>query len=320
MNRFKLIAMALPLALSSAAFAADSGSGISEYQHQAAGGKWEVAPGFTFGSIKSTYDSTYSGNLSSSTDSLFNFTVGGEYGINDMIAVGLKLGYQSDSISFSPDQGVGKMSASGMTDPVIYEKTKMDIGGSTLTFGGDLDISPGNHTYDQTANSMKANEYSGGITLTPYVGWEMNVGPGIVGARLAYDLIQTNQKWKDNTSANSANPHNLTIKGSNQLSFAAFWEMTFNPLIWGVDIGVLRTAGSKYSDDANAAAGDTDAHDAQSNLFVETYANWAITPDISILPKIGYGPQGAGWIASALANGQNGSSGIYFNVAARFTF
>ena len=48
MNRFKLIALALPLALSSAAFAADSAaSSGSEFDHQTAASKWEVTPGFS---------------------------------------------------------------------------------------------------------------------------------------------------------------------------------------------------------------------------------------------------------------------------------
>ncbi len=136
--KIKHFAFALPLALSTAAFAADSSSGVSVYYNTKRIEKWEVTPGFTFGSIKTNYDSSKSGGVNSITDSLFNFSVGGEYGINEMISVGLKLGYQTDSFSTSPSQKGTNPSGSGMTDPVLYVNGKNAVGPGTLRSGALL--------------------------------------------------------------------------------------------------------------------------------------------------------------------------------------
>lgn len=306
--KMKYLAFALPLALSTAAFAADSSSGVSVYEHQTDSGKWEVTPGFTFGSIKTNFNATAAnGNLTSASDSIFNFSVAGEYGINEMLSVGLKIGYQTDSFSLTPS-GSSSPSASGMTDPVLYVNGKNAVGPGLIRWGALLDFSLGAMTLSSDGKTY--NESSGGITLTPFVGYEMaNIGPGTLGARLAYDLYQSDRSFTNNMQTNTSEK----IKAGNNLSFVVFYEMPFDPVIWGVDVGIVNHSAATF----NNGTTDTSMNDGQTNFKVETYAAWTVAPDITVLPTIGYGPMGVG---GYLANGATSQNGIYGTVAARFGF
>jgi hypothetical protein len=316
MTRLRLIALTLPLAMMSAAALADGGSTASEFEHQADAGKWEVTPGFTFGSFKSNYSSTCSfcsanGGLTSQTDSQFNFNVKGEYGINEMLSVGLNLGYSSDSESFSPSGATG-LKYQGMADPTIFVNGRNDLGVGSIHWGAILDIG----LQKQTVNSTTASESSNGFTFTPFVGYEAMVGPGILGAKVSYDLIQTNKSWVNNTADATNFGETETTKNGNLLTFLVFWEMNFNPVIWGVDVGLINHASTTTNYADGTSQGNSDNFTA---FTVATYANWAVTPDIFILPTIGFGPNRQSINANSLI-GATSESGFYGTIAARFAF
>ncbi len=137
-----------------------------------------------------------------------------------------------------------------------------------------------------------------------------NIGPGTLGGRLSYDIYQSSRTF---TNSNSNASNSWTVTGGNDWSLVVFYEMNFEPVIWGADIGVVGHAGTTVS----VAGQSTGLQDSQTNFKIETYAAWTVAPDITVLPTIGYGPMG-GFVDDVI--GASSQSGIYGTVAARFGF
>ena len=92
----------------------------SQFQHQTDPYKIELTPLLSVGSIKT--NNAEESNVSA-TDTVFNFSLAGEYGINQMLSAGLKLGYALDSYSMSGVTGTAK--ASGVTDPAVFSTAEI---------------------------------------------------------------------------------------------------------------------------------------------------------------------------------------------------
>jgi len=309
MTLLRIIALTLPMAMMSAAALADGGSTTSEFEHQADAGKWEVSPSFTFGSIKSNYSTTCAacGTTTSGTDSQFNFNAKGEYGINEMLSVGLNLGYSTDSWSYSPGGG-NSMKVQGMPDPSVFLNGRNDLGVGSIHWGAILTFA----LAKGQLNNTTANETDGGFTFTPFVGYEAMVGPGTLGARVSYDVLKTNDNFNDNVGGTSTSAYD---KNGNILTFAVFWEMNFNPVVWGIDVGLLN-----HSASSTVESGVTTNNSDNFTAFnISTYANWTVAQDISILPTIGYGTNYQA-ITANVVPGSTSSAGIYGTIGARFAF
>lgn len=294
MVHFKRALLALTFVGACSAFA-DGNTG-SQFYHQADDGQWELTPDLAMGGISMKNDTSKAsfpfntGAVTGSSDNFFMFNVKGEYGINHMMSVGVKLGFETDSWTINPtsllDPNHGtSLKASGMTDPEIYLSARSDMGSGSLRYGANLRVSPGNQKIDSSGTSE--TEYSGGTTFTPYIGYEMPVSSGICGVKLKYDLIQTARKFTNN-STTTAGLQSFTITEGNNAALYAFHEMNFEQWIWGIDLGVALHSNSKINfSQPIFGTNDVDVHD---NLFLpvfDTYATYKLSSNLELLPKAG---------------------------------
>jgi len=287
----KLLAI-LPLAISSAAFAANSSSEGSEYMHQAPAGKWEVTPAIDY------HDYTAKVSSGAKTDvSGLSYGVKGEYGINDMFSAGIALSASNDK--WKPDSG-SSQNASGLNNIDIYGLGKYDLGMGLLRYGLDFSISTSKVKIDSTS-SLPSNTDNGASWLTPFIGWEMAMGPGIFGAKFSYAFQLTDRSY-DNSSKE---------KGINAESLSAFYEWQADQA-WSLGLSLAWNSvnGSKDETGAKTSMG-------HAGLFVDLYAPITIAQDILLIPNVGWGDDG-----NTTFFGTNTNTVQKWNVgvAARFTF
>ena len=312
LKRLKMMLPALACIFSLRALAQETSISGSEFQHQANGGKIEVTPTLTFGQTTVNFNGAYTAGQTSLNDNYSNLSVMGEYGFSRILSAGLKLGYQTEAVPSSG--GVASSSAKGLTDTDVFLNGRVMVGPGLFRFGGDLSFASGG----SVANSDNSvNEYSGGITFTPRVGYEQLVGAGTLGARVSYDLIQTDR----NISVASNSPSytggtNAKLAGGNVLTVTAFYEMPIANNILGFDLNVFQSNSTKYSDTITPSADD---HDGYTGYIVAAYASFEVAPSIKILPTLGYGVPRVNLTAFD-STGQTMSAGIYASLAARFEF
>jgi hypothetical protein len=295
------------------AFAEDNANPVtSEFQHQANAGVWEVTPGMSFGNFKTNYGSGNTLQLSSSTDAMTSEFIKGEYGINEMFAVGVQLAYQTDNITYSPSQagGTAITKIDGMNDPVIYFLGRNDVGYGSIHYGLNFDFA----VDKGQINTTSMNEASGGLTFTPFVGYEFGIGPGILGAKASYD-IRTNRSYEDNRGNNGTS--SLTLKDGQAFTIMAFYEWNLDPVVWGLDLGLVNRTADHFTENGKSGS----LNNGSNNFNISTYANWTVIPMVHILPSIGYGILPQGFPSTMVANGGiNTIAGMFGTVAVRLAF
>lgn len=333
MTQMKRIAFIATILAGSFAFADDSAPTGSEFQHQANAGTWEVTPALTYGDMYMADDPANTGsplnqNPNTSTDDhFFMLSATGEYGIIPMLSVGVKLMYEMDSISYSPSNGIDptggtSMKASGLTDPEIFVNGRNELSFGSLRWGAHFRFTLGKHVIDSSGTSEDEN--SGGMTFTPFVGYERQLGStGVIGARLKYDIIQTDRNFTDNSTAVASLPGmvSYTVKGGNNAVLSVFYETNLDPVILGFDTGLFWHQGSTINfSQPVAGVSSLDAHDGQMAPFLDVYGNWKLAPNIELLPKFGMNVVNSnqGYLPGTVA--QNKVVTTSGTVGARFSF
>lgn len=290
----KLLAI-LPLAISSAAFAANEGS---EYMHQAPAGKWEVTPQVDY------HDYTLKHTTGSNTDAAgVYYGAAGEYGINDMFSVGAKI--TANNEKWKQDNTTSN--TSGLRNIDIYGLGKNDIGMGLIRYGLNLAVSTAKAKLD--GNGFPTNNDSGATWLTPFVGWEMAMGPGIFGAKFSYTFQLTDRKYDDGSGAIDKET------GVNSEKLAVFYEWQADTT-WslGVSLAWNSVNGSKTTTPAGASSNADTGH---AGPFVDVYAPITIAQDILLIPNVGWGDDGN---VISFGRGLKTVQMWDVGVAARFTF
>jgi hypothetical protein len=252
--KIKSLAILCSLMISGGAFADGPGS-IA--MHQAGAGKYEVMPSAGYLS----YDEKLSTTGAPLTGYKGTGTAEGlkaEYGINEMTSVGLKLGNYNLNTTVAPSGIIADLKDGGMTDPVLFVNDKMDMGGGTLRFGAQLGVGLGKHTYSSTFDE---NAAKGGTSLAPYVGYEMNLGPGMFGAKLSYSMFVNDRSISYDKSAFYA-AYSSTASGGQSTSLDVFYEYPVAPtFVLGADLNwngvqtTKETVNGVSKDDENGTAG-----------------------------------------------------------------
>lgn len=302
----KLIALLVPFAFSTAAFA-EGKSGSSEFMHQTEADRFEVTPSFFFGqeTTKATADADPETKYKTDT---FWLGLMGEYGINEMLSVGLGLAYETDTTKTSTNDGstVANTTAKGLMDPDLFLNGKVAAGPGMFRFGTHLTFAIEKFkTKDADGNS---NIATGGIALTPFVGYEWMMGPGLLGARLSYDLYkgERSQTYFGGTTGKE--------KGGETLGFALFYEMDMAPAIWGFSFAINSHAETKIT----TAGTTTNQNNGNTDMELTTYAAWEVAPDVTLLPRLSYGRTARG--AAGQQQYEKSTDGFGLQVGARFAF
>lgn len=279
--------------------------GGSQYQHQAENKVFELTPAITYGSIKYMYSST---SYTSTSDTVMNIALTGEYGFSRILSGGVKLAYAMDS--FAASSSSAKLKASGLADPGLFINGRALIGPGLIRYGALLSISPDYRLISSSAAGSSSNEYSGGVTLNHFVGYEIQVGRGIVGARLSSDLIQTGRKF---TVSNNGTDTGVTVNGGQSIAGVGFTEWPVSDWLFGGDIGMIT-----YSSLTEASSNSTPyaADGSQSHFKIDGYVTYHFSDHITALGDVGYGP-GDAFTPNFQASG---GDGIFMTLATRFGF
>ena len=162
------------------AHAQDNAAGGSEFFHQAGAGVSEVTPHLNYRS--ETYKFPNGGG-EATRKGIDDLGARYEYGVNEMISV-----YGDLSISMVENK-VGTVSSnpSGLNDIELGFRGTSAMGMGNLRYG--LGLTWGIEKAKTDANGLPSNNSTGGMGLTPYVGWDMAVGPGMWGAVLSYNYL-----------------------------------------------------------------------------------------------------------------------------------
>ena len=274
----KMLALVLPFAMSTVALAEGSSSfgTTSQYMHQTDAGVFEVTPAFGMDWTTWKFKSPASGGTAAkdAKDSKNVLSVMGEYGITEMLSVGAKFAYENDNMTQDPNL----TSRKGMTDHHIFLNGRTGEGPGQFRFGGDLSFATGKGNVDANGNG---NLQSGGMALTPYVAYEMMLGNGLAGIRVAYDIVKTERTYNKD----------VKLTDGNSGKYALFYEMNMMPVVWGFDLALNTYAASKAKITGQSTVGQNNAY---SDFEVATYAAWEFSPGMTLLPKIGYGSSVAG--------------------------
>jgi hypothetical protein len=287
-------------------FAAEGAAEGSEYQWQTPANKWEVQPGILLGSAKKTYKSTYSATLGDSVkvDALA-LSAKGSYGINEMFAVDGILTYGSAVAKTSPS-GTHDAKESGIADIQFDFLGRMPLADGSFRYGTALTISPGNHEVKDNGDS---NAFSGGYALTPFVGYEMAMGPGIFGARLSHDLNLGDKTVK--TKQADGTELKTKVSGGEETSLAVFYEYSVNPMV--AVGGALAFDGWSNTKTKNADGTTDTPTSGMTDLDLKVYVPVKLT-DIVLIPQFEYAK------AIAMSHYIDSVSAWNLSVDARFTF
>jgi hypothetical protein len=286
-----------------------SGSNGSEYMYQSGAGQFNVTPAVLFNAVAVKYNENNTG-IKDFTGKLTSIpvSVGGEYGISQMLAIGLNLSYYSSNSSFSCDSSVTNCPSSthsrGLQDPSIDLKLRNSVGVGTLRYGVDFGFSLEKAKSDKDGNS---NAASGGMTYSPFVGYELPLGPGFLGARATYSIFG-DRKLKDDN-----NTDDTTVTGGNSLDVTAFYEANVGKITYG---GALSYFSSGSSDSKIGSASSVDQKNAVSGFRGHFYMPVHFTPTITLLPVAGL------MVANYTSSGAtaDAAASVYLGVGGRFTF
>jgi len=294
------ILTSLIFAASCTAMAAESNG--SQYQWQTPADKFELTPAIKY----STATLKNKGTPSTHDDFTgFGESLRGEYGISQQFSAGLLLENVSTKDKSSVPNSVST-TQSGLMDPVAFFHGRSDAGGGSVRYGADLGFSLGKAKRESNGNS---NNASGGISLAPFVGYEMNMGSATAGARLTYKLYTGDRSMTSETTTPATE---AKISGPNVMTLGLFYEANMQPLTLGAALEVIST--DKATIKITNVTPNTKTASA-TDLNIKIYAPYEITPTVTLLPVFDYTIRTA--YDKSASEGRNGWD---LGVGARFAF
>jgi hypothetical protein len=161
-----------------------------------------------------------------------------------------------------------KLKSSGLQDPEITLKGTSGMDWGRLRYGANLGL--GFEKMKTPGANRDGNAASGGFSLTPYIGADMNVGGGIIGGRLAYE-------YKMERTVDAGLTSDVKLKGGDELGVNVFYEHFFADMLLGGSVNYVSAAATKEKDT------DTEIEESNSITGVSIYSRmpmggWALIP------------------------------------------
>lgn len=262
---------------STAAFAADNGS---EFFHQAAKGAIELTPVVLYSDLKTSIASTASKNAGGSAEaSGFSELLHAEYGWCEVLSTGLTL--SNFNLVQKTDPAGTSVREDGFGDPVMFLKGRKALGPGVLHLGGTLAIAIDDHKIDIHGNS---NGASGGMTVAPYAGYEMALGAHTFGAKISYDIYQSDRKFR--ADAVNGSVIETRVQDGQKLITTLFYEWSNADAL---TVGGKLAVNSRAKTKSRASNGiTTENSDGSTDAIVGVYVPWQIAPTINVSPQFEY--------------------------------
>lgn len=210
---------------------ANTGGMQSEFFFQTEAGKSDLTPRLGYKILTAKPDGATSDVESKG---LYNTGLSYEYGINEMFAIEGALYYASLENNTDP-----KLKANGLQDPEITLKGTSGMSWGRLRYGAVLGL--GFEKSKEPTATSDGNVASGGYTLMPYVGADMDAAGGILGGRLSYEYKM--ERTIDNGSGTDEKR-----KDGHELGVSAFYEYFFADMLLGGSVNYVSEAAVKDSD------------------------------------------------------------------------
>lgn len=198
--------------------ASKSSVSFSEYFHQPAQGKTrlEVAPTFT--SNKEKYK-TRSGRSYDDETNTERVAINGSHGLSDSTALEFEVSHEVSELTWT-GYSKGKTKSRGLNDLIVGIQSLKKGESSNIVYGASAQLSPGKAQYANT--KVDGNNFSGGQTLSPYVGIETVSGRSVYGANLRYDLRTLREA--ERKMPNGEVYDSISTTGGDGLGLTAFAE------------------------------------------------------------------------------------------------
>lgn len=189
-----------------------------------------------------------------SSESIDAETSGGDYkasntgveveyqrGFDEHRAMGVAVKYSTGT----SELGTSEDDIAGLHDLDFFYRAYHAMGSGNLRYGANLEVSPGD---SETESNGDENNYSGGITLIPYIGWEQTQDSCSWGAKLSMDLRLTPGKYDDKSST----PTTGENEGGEETVLTGFYEHKFDDSMrLGVALNYITTADEEQTPDGN---------------------------------------------------------------------
>lgn len=195
-----------------------------------------------------------------------------EVGLNDMWSIEGALTYSL--IKRDPANGGDSGSRNGLDDFQLNVKGTGHLEGIRVRYGAYSKIGLFPASYSSTVGgSNNFNNSSGRFTFTPYVGADLDVGLGLLGAKISYDLL------KQDMALHGPDGIRHVYSGGQDFNVSVFYEISMSPSLLGLALNYNNEAGSVYD---NTSQGNWISYGA--NL----YARLGWIDGWSIIPSVGY--------------------------------
>lgn len=275
----------LVLFCSAKSFAA--GPKYSYVYWQPDGGQFGLSPGLTFSYARAELSGFLFGfpvNAESTTTGT-SVSIPLDYGITEMLGVGLTTGYSaSTSETRTTVTGTTSDTSSsnrGFSNLELAVKLRHLFGNFGLYYGVGASISPGDATYDTSAK--EGNSFSGGISAAPYLAFHVAANSGVlIGARLAYNL-RGERKTKNSNPASDS-----TTTGGN--SFAAGVFVEFPELMWHPLLEITHTKTERNETINRTAFTETRSeYDGGPGIIAFSARSYiGVAPGFEVIPGLAY--------------------------------
>lgn len=295
----KKLALIVSFAAATSAYA--SGPVKSEFFYQAAPEKHQVTPALTYTSM----NEKVTGSTEKKTNQVLSVKY--EYGISEMFSAGLTLGYLSGETT---ETGLAKTSASGLADVVYFLRGQNSfMEGSSLHYGADINMALSKGEVDSTTGNLKSAS-TGGMGITPYVGYNWMVGPGVVGARLSTQMDLSDKTFKQTGTTDTK------AKGGNITALTGFYEQGFDKWLVG---GALTYSGVNTIKSTTAG---TTTNVAGGNYFgIKVYPTYELSETATIVGELSYNTfLGDNKVSGGTVTKVDSKDDMNINVGGRFTF
>jgi len=278
----------------------------SEFFYQTDADKNQITPELVYGSKSVEFDVT---GVQKAETKATTLNLSYERGINEMLSAGVRLPYTTTT----DEQGTQKTDTKGIGDIALFLKGNHTLAeGQALWFGADLNLSPGDHTSKvKSATKTEDNNYKGGHSIAPYVGYSMLVSSWVVGTRLSTEMGLGDRTVKTTPLAGAEAKTKET--GEHRTALTAFGEMP----ITGGNVGAKLTYAGIDTKKSKDAAGTTTRTAGYTTIGLGVYGNYDFSETAAIIAGIDYTK-----LASDRYQGVkvDSTSDMAINVGGRFTF
>jgi hypothetical protein len=233
-----------------------------------------------------------------------------EMGISDQFSVEAAITATNLSVTgIASGQDKGKVS--GLDDVQLNFKGTTTMGFGHLRYGAFNRIGLSEAHYSSTGGKIANTNISsgtGGFTFTPYLGADMELGPGVFGARFSYDLVK-----HDNVYHTTDSSGYTYFTGAQKADVTVFYEFNFGASLVGLAVDMATVSSSNNNGTRQ---------DGFSTLGVNLYGRYAATESWSVVPSVKMDSYMNKYAVDSIGNGHyiSGGNDLAYNVSVRYNY